>query len=314
MSTEPNRRDFLASALAGGLALASGKPFVMRARPAHSRLADSRIDVLVDETIGTIAPEIYGHFVEHLGGVVYDGIWVGEKSRVPNVGGIRKQLVDALKLVRPAVIRWPGGCFADSYDWRDGIGPRGKRPRRTNFWIDDPKIRNLDDVPAKWETNQFGTNEFMHFCRLVGAQPYFGANVRMLPARAFVEWVEYCNSPAGRTTLADTRAAAGDVEPFKVQYWGIGNESWGCGGNFTPDEYAAEFRRFATWSVPDYGVGLRFIGSGPSGRDLEWTRRFFRQLNERNEIRRMWGWALHHYCSSPNGEAVKFDERAWWSC
>jgi alpha-L-arabinofuranosidase len=300
------RRDFVTSTVAAGLALAG--------RPVRSRPADSRIDVLVDEPIGTIAPEIYGHFVEHLGGVVYDGVWVGERSRVPNVGGIRRALVDALRAIHPGVVRWPGGCFADSYDWRDGIGPRERRPRRTNFWIDDSHFQALGNVAAKYDPNEFGTNEFLRFCRLVEAQPYLAVNLRTLPARSFMEWVEYCNSPAGSTTLADQRAAGGggDREPFGVRYWGIGNESWGCGGNFTPEEYAAEYRRFATWAVPTYGVKLGFIGSGPSGGDIDWTRRFFREMAERRSFDRMWGWALHHYCSAPNGEAVAFDDTAWY--
>jgi len=298
------RRDFVTSAVATGWALAW--------RPSRARLADARIDVLVNEPIGTIAPEIYGHFVEHLGGVVYDGVWVGEKSRVPNVGGIRRALVEALRAIHPGVVRWPGGCFADSYDWHDGIGPRERRPRRTNFWIDDAHLQALGNVAAKYDPNEFGTNEFIRFCRLVGAQPYLAVNVRTLPARAFMEWMEYCNSPAGSTTLADQRAAGGEREPFGVRYWGIGNESWGCGGNFTPEEYAAEYRRFATWAVPAYGVKFGFIGSGPSGGDIDWTRRFFREMAERRSFDRLWGWALHHYCSAPNGEAVAFDDTAWY--
>ncbi|MGD2135625.1 MAG: alpha-L-arabinofuranosidase C-terminal domain-containing protein, partial [Gemmatimonadales bacterium] len=180
------------------------------------------------------------------------------------------------------------------------------------FWADVPEISDLGNVPARFEPNHFGTNEFVRFCRLVGAEPYLATNVRTLPARAFLEWVEYCNSPAGSTTLAELREAGGDREPFGVRYWGIGNESWGCGGNFRPEEYAAEFRRFATWAVPAYGVDLAFIGAGPSGRDLDWTRRFFEKLVERRELGRMWGWALHHYSSAPNGEAVAFDETAWY--
>ena len=141
-----NRRDFLrAAAAAGALARASAQS------------AEAHIDVLLDEPVGTIAPEIYGHFVEHLGGVVYDGIWVGERSRVPNFNGLRKQLVDALRKVKPGVIRWPGGCFADQYDWRDGTGARDKRPRRTNFWVDAsegwPKGAAADG-PQKFEPNQ----------------------------------------------------------------------------------------------------------------------------------------------------------------
>ena len=203
------------------------------------------------------SPEIYGHFVEHLGGVVYDGIWVGEGSRVPNIGGIRKALVDALRKVKPGVIRWPGGCYADQYDWRDGIGPREKRPKRTNFWIDagewSPGANRTG--PQGYEPNQMGTVEFARFCKLAGAQPYFAANVRSLKPLDFDQWAEYCNSPADRTTLGAQRAADGEREPLDVRYWGVGNESWGCGGNFLPEEYATEFRRFTAW-VPGYGKPL----------------------------------------------------------
>ncbi len=309
----PTRRDFLGSALAAGAAL--GVPALLRnARAAARRaaLADARIDVLVDEPVGTIAPEIYGHFVENLGGVVYDGVWVGENSSVPNIGGVRRALVEALRAAKPGVIRWPGGCFADGYDWRDGVGPRERRPRHTNVWADDEHLRPLGNVPQKFDPNAFGTQEFVRFCRLVGAQPYLAVNLRQLPARVFDEWVEFCNSPAGSTSPADLRAAGGDREPYGVRYWGIGNEAWGCGGNFTPEEYASEYRRFTTWPVPDYGVGLKFIGSGPSGGDLEWTRRFFAALDGRHDLDRMWGWALHHYSSPPSGDALQFDAPDWY--
>ena len=167
---------------------------------------ESRIEVLLDETGPTIAPEIYGHFVENLGGVVYDGIWVGERSKVPNVNGIRKDLVDALKKVKPGMIRWPGGCFADQYDWRDGVGPRDQRPKRTNFWVDSPEWpKNASKTgPQHYDPNQFGTVDFARFCRSVGAEPYFAANLRSLQAQEFWRWVEYCNSPQGTTTLAAT--------------------------------------------------------------------------------------------------------------
>jgi alpha-N-arabinofuranosidase len=301
---ELTRRSFMASALAAPVALGATRR--------RSRQAEARIEVLVNEPIGTIAPEIYGHFVEHLGGVVYDGVWLGEDSRVPNIGGVRRALVEAMRAIRPAVVRWPGGCFAEWYDWRDGVGPRERRPRRTNFWVDERALRPLGIVPAKYEPNQFGTNEFIRFCRLVGAQPYLAVNVRTLPARAFLEWLEYCNAPAGSTTLADVRAAGGEPEPFGVRFWGIGNESWGCGGNFTPEEYAREFRRFTTWAVPRYGVDLAFIGAGPSGGDVEWTRRFMAALAERRDLGRLWGWALHHYSSPPSGGALAFDAAAWY--
>jgi alpha-L-arabinofuranosidase len=293
------RRQFLKTAAGAGTVWLAG--YTGRHPVLSAQAANSRIEILLYEPIGTIAPEIYGHFVEHLGGVVYDGIWVGENSKIPNVGGIRQQLLDHLKKIRPAVIRWPGGCFADQYDWRDGIGVREKRPRRTNFWITAPEWpKNSKAGPHLYDTNHFGTVEFTRFCRLSGAQPYFAANLRSLRPHDFWQWVEYCNSPAGTTTLAELREADGERNPLNVRFWGVGNESWGCGGNFTPEEYAMEFRRFVEW-VPTYGNPLSYIGSGPNGGDLEWTRRFFLKLAERNALGRMWGWALHHYSWNASG-------------
>ncbi|HKC64042.1 MAG TPA: alpha-L-arabinofuranosidase C-terminal domain-containing protein, partial [Pyrinomonadaceae bacterium] len=233
----------------------------------------------------------------HLGGVIYDGVWVGEKSKIPNTGGVRSALVEAMRKIKPGVIRWPGGCFADSYDWRDGIGPRGARPRRTDFWINDKTMGS--DSPQVYEPNHFGTNEFLRFSKSIGAQPYLAANVRSLPAKDFYEWVEYCNAPANMTTLSKMRAESGDREPFNVRYWGVGNESWGCGGQMTPEEYADQFRRYIAW-VPRYGVKLAFIGSGPNSGDWKWTRGFFSRLAEKGEgsFNSLYGWALHYYCGS----------------
>jgi alpha-N-arabinofuranosidase len=203
-------------------------------------------------------------------------------------------VVDHLRRLPKGAIRWPGGCFADSYDWRDGVGPRASRPRRTNFW--HGAMGSRPDGPGKYDPNTFGTNDFARFCRLVGSPPYFAANLRSLPARDFYQWVEYANSPTGSTTLAELRAQGGSPEPFNVRFWGVGNETWGCGGNLTPEEYATEYRRYTAW-VPGYGVKLAFIGSGPSSGDLSWTRRFFSELTKKGDgaLDSIWGWALHHY-------------------
>ena len=269
-----------------------------------TRALESRIDVLIDEPVAIIAPEIYGQFIEHLGGVVYDGIWVGEDSKIPNTGGIRTAFIEALRRAKPSVIRYPGGCFADSYNWRDGIGERAKRPQRTNMWIDDPEFRKTPDGAHKFEPNSFGTNEFMRLCRLTGAQPYMAANVRSLEAQDFYEWVEYCNSPADSTTNARVRATGemASREPFAIKYWGVGNESWGCGGNFTPEEYAAEYRRF-TAAVPRYGIDLKYIASGANSGDLNWTRGFFAKTAEKGEglFNSIYGWGLHYYAWNVSG-------------
>lgn len=272
------------------------------------------IEVLLDEPIGLISPDLYGHFTEHIGGVIYDGIWVGENSTVPNEGGIRRELIEHMRRIKPSVVRWPGGCFADSYNWHDGIGPRAQRPRRTNFWINDRFLAGAPDGSAKYEPNEFGTDEFIHFCRLLGAQSYLAANLRGNTARDFDEWIEYCNAPAGRTTLAEQRAAGGARDPFKVRFWGVGNESWGCGGNFTPEEYATEFRRFTAWT-PQFDVPLAFIASGPNGGDLDWTRKFFARVAERDRgvLRSIYGWALHYYCGTAGkGNSLDFTTADWY--
>jgi alpha-L-arabinofuranosidase len=315
------RREFLRTTLVGGGAFAFSQ--YAGVTPANAASGgDSRIEVLPSEPLGTISPNVYGHFTENLGGVIYDGIWVGPNSKVPNVDGIRKDLIDEMRKIKATVVRYPGGCFADSYDWRDGVGPADKRPRRTNFWT----VAENEQSPAshKYDPNQFGTSEFVHFCKLIGAQPYLAANLRSLPAEEFYRWVEFCNSPAGSTTLADMRAAAGYRDPFAVRFWGVGNESWGCGGNFTPAEYATEFRRYATW-VPRYGVELSLIGSGPNVDDWNWTRGFFEEIARKGpeQIREIYGWALHHYAWNLSrgrtenwfegkGDALKFDPVDWY--
>jgi alpha-N-arabinofuranosidase len=298
---------------------------VFRSSPAaFAQTADARIDVLLDEPLGTISPNIYGHFTENLSGVIYDGIWVGEKSKVPNVNGIRKELVDEMRKIKPPIVRFPGGCFADSYDWRDGIGPADKRPRRTNFWNGGEK----PDAPDahRYDPNRFGTNEFVQFCRLIGAQPYLASNLRSLPAEQLYRWVEYCNSPAGSTTLADERAAAGFKDPFNVRYWGVGNESWGCGGNFTAQEYAVEYRRFTAW-VPSYPRvgGLSFVASGPNDDNWDWTRGFLEEIVRKGprEVMGIYGLALHYYAwnlsrgktrdwDKGKGDAINFDVTDWY--
>ena len=221
---------------------------------------------------GTINPNIYGHFSEHIGGVFYDGLWVGEDGKVENIRGFRKALVDSFKKINPPVLRWPGGCLAETYDWRDGIGPREKRPRRVNWWYAwDGRI----------EPNHIGTHEFMDFCRMVGAEPYFAANMTTVSPLHIRNWIEYCNLPAGLTTLTDERAANGSVEPFNVQFWGIGNENWGGGGQMTPEMCAREYIRFTT-VCRGLGVeNMKFILCGPNGDDVEWTRRVMKEWGNR---------------------------------
>ena len=319
------RRQFLRGMAGAGALLASSISLPLAW--AQATAAESRIEVLTNEPLGNISPNIYGHFTENLSGVVYDGIWLGPNSKVPNVNGIRKQLIDEMRKIKAPVVRFPGGCFADSYDWRDGIAE--KRPRRTNFWNQG----EAPEAPAshRYDPNEFGTNEFVRFCKLIGSEPYLAANVRSLTARDFYQWVEYCNSPAGSTTLADARAAAGFKDPFQVRFWGVGNESWGCGGNFTAQEYAVEFRRFTTWvpryqpPLPGSPEELSFIASGPNVDDWSWTRGFFEEMARKGrfQLRSVYGWALHHYAWNLSrgktrdwvqgkGDALQFDAVDWY--
>jgi alpha-L-arabinofuranosidase len=293
------RREFLkASALTGAAVLFSHQNSLAATSDAH-------VEVLLDEPIATVAPGIFGHFIEHIGGVIYDGVWVGEGSKIPNTQGIRTALIERLKAIQAPVIRWPGGCFADSYDWRDGIGPRDKRPKRTDFWVVEPHAQKLpNSSPVKFEPNQFGTDDFARLCRVSGAEPYIAANLRSLPAYTFDQWVEYCNSPAGSTTNADLRAMGGSREPYHVQYWGIGNESWGCGGQFTPEQYASEYRRFQAW-IPDYGFPLKLVASGPNQDDVNWTAVLFEKLLHERPIQPPWGLSLHYYTDL--SEALTFE-------
>ncbi|MGA8858758.1 MAG: alpha-L-arabinofuranosidase C-terminal domain-containing protein [Candidatus Sulfotelmatobacter sp.] len=315
------RREFMRNSALTAASLWLARPARLASTIA-SNASDSRIEVLLDEAVGTISPNIYGHFIEHIGGVIYDGVWVGENSKVPNIGGIRRDLIEEMRKTKAPVVRYPGGCFADSYDWRDGVGPADKRPRRTNFWIEAEP--SSEPANHRYESNRFGTDEFMRFCKAVGCQPYLAANVRSLPAETFYRWVEYCNSPAGSTTLADKRAASGSVAPYNVRYWGVGNESWGCGGNFTAEEYSAEFRRYTTW-LPQYGQPLSLIASGPNEDNWQWTRGFFEQIARKDKelFGSIFGWALHYYSwnlsrgrtkdwDAGKGEAIKFDVQDWY--
>lgn len=264
----------------------------------------SKITLDFASSKGTIAPEIYGHFSEHIGGVFYDGLWVGEESKVENIRGFRKSLVDSFKKIAPPVLRWPGGCFAETYDWRDGIGPRAERPRRVNWWY---------HCDGRLESNQVGTHEFMDFCGQVGAQPYVAANMTSLDALYIRNWIEYCDFPAG-TTLSDERAKNGSPEPFHVHYWGIGNENWGGGGQMTAEHCADEFIRFTTICHPLAPLGLKFIMCGASGHNLDWTRRLLKQYSLRpGHETPAWGMSLHYYTSELSGsDDINFDEEGWY--
>jgi alpha-N-arabinofuranosidase len=290
--------------------------------PARVVSADATIEVAVDRPVAQISRNLYGHLAENLGAVVYGGVWVGEGSAIPNIGGIRKALVDEMRRLHVPVVRFPGGCYAESYDWRDGVGPQSERRTRTSHWA--------SSVPAgapdahRYDPNEFGTTEFLRFCRLTGSAPYLVANIRSLPALALHDWVDYCNAPAHATTWSRARAASGDADTYGVRYWGIGNEAWACGGGFTADEYALEFRRY-TIGLPQHDTPLSLIASGPYKSDYAWTAQFFEGIARRGgrPAESIFGLALHDYTwnlsrgrtddfDHGRSDAVAFDEVDWY--
>lgn len=202
---------------------------------------------------------IYGNFSEHLGRCIYNGLFVGEDSRIPNVNGMRTDVVEALKQIRLPVLRWPGGCFADEYHWKDGVGPRESRKKMIN---------------THWggvvEDNSFGTHEFLEFCRQVGCEPYINGNVGSGTVQEMSEWMEYMTFD-GVSPMAQLREQNGRKEPWRVTYFGVGNENWGCGGSMRPEYYADLYRRYQTY-VRNYGENRVFkIACGPNAGDYQWT-------------------------------------------
>jgi alpha-N-arabinofuranosidase len=245
-----------------------------------------------------IEPAIYSQFAEHLGKGIYDGVWVGPGSPIPNTQGYRTDVIEALRRLQVPVIRWPGGCFADDYDWRDGIGPRDERPVRPNrFW-------------GGLETNAFGTHEFMNFVELIGAEAYLAGNMGSMEPRAMGQWVEYVTSPS-HSTLAQQRRANGRNEPWKIRYFGVGNESWGCGGNMTAETSAAMHRRYQTFltAPPENGPMVR-VATGSQGDDVKFT-----EVLMRDAGKHMDAISLHYYTIRHDwdrkGSATEFDETGW---
>ena len=275
-------------------------PSVPRTLAQDVKSFDASLVLRTDQPKGTINRNIYGQFAEHLGRLIYDGIWVGEDSKIPNTRGIRNDVLAALKKLNIPVLRWPGGCFADEYHWRDGIGPRDKRPQRLNaIW---------GGVP---ETNAFGTHEFMDLCEMIGADAYVGGNVGSGTPQEMMEWVEYMTSDSN-SNLANLRRQNGREKPWKVPYFAVGNENWGCGGNMRPEYYADVYRRYATFVRNYSGNHIHRIASGASDQNYGWTEVMMSQAASM-----MQGISLHYYTlpngdwNKPKGSATKFDEAAW---
>ena len=279
-------------------AMATVAALVLTVPAASAKPLSATATLKADKPGPEISRYIYGQFSEHLGGGIYDGVWVGENSAIPNVRGIRTDVVEALKAIKTPVVRGPGGFFADEYVWRDGIGPRDKRPvRKNNWWGGAP------------ETNAFGTHEFMDFAEQLGADAYVSVNVGSSTPTQMREWIEYMTSP-GQDTLARERRANGRDKPWKVALWGIGNESWGCGGNMTPEYYANEYRRFASFFHKGDDTGLR-VASGSNADDTKWTEVLMKNAGP------MFDALSLHYYTLPTGDwktkgaALGFDQQAW---
>lgn len=249
------------------------------------------------QKIGKIAPEIYGHFTEHIGGVIYDGIWVGKDSNIPNIKGFRKEIIEKLRAIKVPVIRWPGGCFAECYDWRDGIGEN--RPTRVNWWT---------RFDGRYESNEVGTHEFMDFCEAVGADAYFAANLTTVSPLHVREWMDYCLSPQGTTTLAKKRERNGHPEPFRIPYWGVGNENWYAGGNMTPEFYADEYRKYSHM-MHNLSPESEYFACGSNLTGYAWTQGFMRRLTEKNS-RKINGFAMHYYCEYVD-DPLHFTDEDW---
>ena len=228
------------------------------------------IVINADDRLGHISPEIYGHFSEHLGRCIYNGIYVGENSPIPNTDGIRNDIIEAFRNIKAPVFRWPGGCFAEEYHWQDGIGEKALRRKIVNT--------NWGGVT---EDNSFGTHEFMRFCELVGCKPYINGNVGSGSVRELSEWIEYMTSDA-ESPLTEQRKKNGRAEPWKLEYLGVGNENWGCGGNMRPEYYADVYKRYQTFCRNYSGNRLYRIACGPSSADYNWTEVMMKNLDSNN--------------------------------
>lgn len=247
-----------------------------------------------------INKNIYGHFSEHLGRCIYEGLYVGEASQIPNVKGMRSDVVDALKNIQIPVLRWPGGCFADEYHWKDGIGPKEKRKRMIN---------------THWggvvEDNSFGTHEFMELCSQLGCEPYINGNLGSGTVQEMSEWVEYVTFH-GVSPMAALRQENGQELPWNLKYFAVGNENWGCGGSMRPEYYADEYRRYQTY-VRNYGNNKIFkVACGPSADDYKWTRVLMEQARSMMD-----GLSLHYYTVpgdtwNDKGSATEFDESTYY--
>jgi alpha-L-arabinofuranosidase len=259
------------------------------------------LTIQVDKPGAKIDRHIYGQFAEHLGHGIYEGVWVGEHSNIPNERGFRRDVVGALRELHVPVVRWPGGCFADEYHWRDGIGPRDKRPVTVNS--------NWGGVP---ESNEFGTHEFLDFVDMIGADAYINGNLGTGSPREMAEWLQYMTSDQP-TTLTAERAHNGHPKPWKIAYFAVGNEAWGCGGNISPDYYVELFKQYANFLKTPPAAHPQLIASGGHDTDTTWTETLVSKIPHGLDA------ISFHYYTIPGeqwkhkGNAVGFGEEEWIS-
>ena len=263
-----------------------------------------KITLDTDSAGPVISRHIYGQFSEHLGRCIYGGIWVGEDSNIPNINGYRKDVLKALQEIAVPNLRWPGGCFADTYHWMDGIGPREDRPEIVNVhW------------GGVTEDNSFGTHEFMGFCEALGCEPVICGNIGSGTVREMSDWIEYLTSDA-LSPMTRLRKANGHEEPWKVKYWGIGNETWGCGGNMKPDYYSDLFRQYSQFCRNMGGNQLFRVACGAAETDYHWTDTMMREWANAGRGNYMQGLSLHYYTLcydwSHKGPAIEFTEDEWY--
>ena len=263
--------------------------------------AQTKITLNSDLAKTQINKHIYGHFAEHLGRCIYGGIYVGEgNTKIPNTAGVRNDIIQALKDLKIPNLRWPGGCFADTYQWKDGIGPKEKRPKMVNVWWG-----------GVTEDNSFGTHDFLDLCERIGAEPYLAGNVGSGTVKDLVDWVAYVNHPGG-SPMAELRKQNGREKPWNVQLWGVGNEAWGCGGNMTAEYYANIYRQYATFMADWNNTGKLYrIASGASDGDYQWTETLMKNIPHNM----LSGVALHHYSVinwNDKGPSVNFNEQEYF--
>ena len=269
-------------------------------------VSQTKINIQIPETKTTISKHIYGHFAEHLGRCIYDGIYVGENSEIPNLNGVRIDIIEALKQLKIPNLRWPGGCFADYYHWKDGIGPKDKRPSIVNIWWG-----------GETEDNSFGTHDFLNLCEELGTEPFISANIGTGSVRDVMDWIQYTNHN-GKSPMSELRKKNGREAPWNVKFWGVGNETWGCGGLMTAEFYANRFRLYSSFMTNRQNSNNIYrVAAGAYGENYNWTEVLLKNIPKKL----IEAISLHYYTSTsgvigagknPTGSAINFSPKDYF--